>query len=123
MADNMAAKTTESRRHIRIRNTIVTFMMLLIIPFSLWGFGSKFLEFVHVFRGESDGSFAVAPIVNYILASCGFFLMFVWAIMNGMFHDIEGPKYSMLEIEDQLDHPVQSKYAIGGRITALKGRQ
>lgn len=82
----------------------VTFLLavLILIP-SLWGFGSKFLEFVAIYRGEVDGAFAVAPILNYLLASMGFLLMFFWAVRNGMFHDIERPKYWLLENEEQLD--------------------
>jgi hypothetical protein len=30
-------------------------------------------------------------------------LLFCWAVMHGMFRDIETPKYTMLEIEHSLD--------------------
>lgn len=76
--------------------------VLILIP-SLYGFGSKFYEFVHIYRGETDGAFAVAPIINYLLASAGFFLLLLWATMNGMFRDIERPKFTLLEREAQLD--------------------
>ena len=46
---------------------------------------------------------AIAPILNYLLASVGFFLLLMWAAMNGMFHDIERPKHKLLEQEEQLD--------------------
>ena len=45
--------------------------------------------------------------MNYLLASFGFLLLFVWAAANGMFHDIEGPKYTMLVNEDRLDAPLR----------------
>ena len=70
---------------------------------SLWGFGSKFLEFVALARGEVDGAFALTPVVNYLLASFGFLCLFCWAALNGMFHDIEQPKVTMLENEARLD--------------------
>lgn len=76
--------------------------ILILIP-SLYGFGSKFIEFLHVFSGEADGAFAIAPILNYLLASCGFLLLLLWAIAHGMFHDIERPKYTMLEQEEAID--------------------
>ncbi len=78
--------------------------LAILIP-SLWGFGSKFYEFVHLYRGASDGAFAIAPILNYLLASGGFFLLLLWAARNGMFRDIERPKYELLEREKQLDQP------------------
>ena len=85
------------------RKRITLLLAVAILIPSLWGFGSKFIEFVQIYRGDVDGAFAVAPIINYLLASAGFFLLLLWATMNGMFHDIEKPKETMLEREQQLD--------------------
>ena len=87
----------------RLRSWITLILALLILPISLWGFGSKLIEFISVYRERTDGAFAVAPILNYMLASAGFFLLLLWAAMNGMFHDIEGPKHTLLEREAELD--------------------
>ena len=82
---------------------ITLILAILILVPSLYGFGRKFIEFLHVFSGEADGAFAIAPILNYLLASCGFLLLLLWAIAHGMFHDIEKPKYTMLEQEEELN--------------------
>ena len=87
----------------RLRSRITLILAILILIPSLWGFGSKFVEFVYLYQGDAEGAFAIAPILNYLLASCGFFLLLLWATANGMFHDIEGPKYTMLENEERLD--------------------
>ena len=79
----------------------------ILLP-SVWGFGTKLLEFVALARGEADGAFAVTPLANYLLASTGFLLLFCWAAMNGMFHDIERPKQTMLENEKWLDEHYDS---------------
>ena len=100
MSENAPAS---SPRANRIRNWVTALLALLILIPSLWGFGSKFLEFVAIYRGEVDGAFAVAPILNYLLASLGFLMLFCWAVMNGMFHDIERPKYTMLEIDEKFE--------------------
>ncbi len=76
--------------------------VFVLIP-SMYGFVGKFIEFVHIFQGESGGEFAVAPIVNYLLASCGFFSLLLWATYQGMFSDIEAPKETLLENEAWLD--------------------
>jgi hypothetical protein len=76
--------------------------VLILIP-SMLGFINKFIEFYHVARGEADGAFALTPLVNYLLASLGFFCLLLWAIGQGMFHDIEAPKHVMLENERRLD--------------------
>lgn len=68
-----------------------------------FGFGSKFIELVHVFRGDAEGAFAVAPMVNYLLATAGFLFLLGWAAANGMFHNIEQPKKEMLQNEAYLD--------------------
>ena len=67
------------------------------------GFANKFREFVLLFRGDVDGVFAITPVVNYLLASLGFFCLFFWAIYQGMFRDIEAPKFMLLENERRLD--------------------
>ena len=74
-----------------------------ILLFSGIGFGAKFLEFIHTFQGDTEGAFAITPMVNYLLASAGFFCLLVWATMNGMFTDIEKPKHTMLEDDAALD--------------------
>src|SRR6516165_4394544 len=93
------SKTSPGRRHVWVT---ALFAVAVLIP-SLYGFSGKFIEFVAVFRGESDGAFAVTPIVNYLLATLGFFCLFGWAILQGMFSDIERPKHAFLEQEAWLD--------------------
>ncbi len=76
--------------------------VLILIP-SFYGFAGKFYEFVQIYRGAAGGEFAVAPIMNYLLASAGFFCMLLWAAWNGMFRDVERPKIDFLENERLLD--------------------
>ena len=88
----------------RVRNYVVFALAVVILLFSLYGFGSKFLEFVQlVRRRDVDGVFAITPVVNYLLASLGFLCLFCWAVLGGMFHDIEKPKQTMLDNEQRLD--------------------
>ena len=91
---------------LNYRRRLLGFLLAatILVP-SLLGFGNKFLEMIRIYRGDADGAFAVAPITNYILASTGFLFLFFWAAANGMFRDIERPKYTMLENERRLDGP------------------
>jgi hypothetical protein len=75
--------------------------LAILLP-SLYGFGNKFLELVRLYRGDAEGAFAIGPIVNYLLASLGFVLLFGWAAANGMFRDVEQPKHTLLENESLL---------------------
>ena len=88
-----------SHRHL----WVTAIMAVLILIPSMYGFIGKFIEFVHIYRGTSGGEFAVAPIMNYLLASTGFFCMFIWATWHGMFRDVERPKIEMLANEELLD--------------------
>lgn len=91
-------KTTSRAQGI----TTIAFALVILVP-SLLAFGNKFREFILLYSGDADGVFAITPIVNYLLASLGFFCLFFWAIYHGMFRDIEAPKYTMLENERMLD--------------------
>lgn len=87
----------------RLRSVVTLLLAFAILLPSLWGFGTKFYEFVILAGGDVDGVFAVTPVVNYLLASLGFLCLLGWAAAHGMFHDIEQPKRTMLDIERQLD--------------------
>ncbi len=96
-AINQARRTTRTQIL-----TTIGFALLLLIP-SVLGFANKFRELVLLARSGVEGVFAVTPVVNYLLASLGFFCLFFWAIYHGMFHDIEAPKFTMLDNERKLD--------------------
>ncbi|MCA9057256.1 MAG: cbb3-type cytochrome oxidase assembly protein [Planctomycetaceae bacterium] len=82
----------------------LVFAVLLLIP-SMLGFVMKFRELWALSSGQAgmDGGFAITPVVNYLLASLGFLCLLLWAALNGMFRDLEKPKYAMLENEWELD--------------------
>lgn len=96
---------TQQPRQSRTIVRVSIVLALIILPPCLFGFIAKFSEFVATFRQDELGVFAIQPIFNYLLATCGFCLLLVWAIMHGMFHDVEAPKYQFLEQEYMLDHP------------------
>jgi hypothetical protein len=92
------------------RKTWITIAMAvsILIP-SMYGFAGKFIEFIHIYRGTGGGEFAVAPILNYLLASAGFFCMLLWASWNGMFRDVERPKYEFLDNEARIDAATRAR--------------
>jgi hypothetical protein len=101
--------TTSKPDRSRLRSIVNWLFIVAILAPSLWGFGMKFREFVLLARGDVEGVFAVTPVINYLLASMGFLLLFGWAAVNGMFHDIEEPKRTMLENEQRLDALEQAR--------------
>lgn len=89
------------------------FAVVILTP-SMVGFVMKFSEFVHTFRSDAEGAFAITPMVNYLLASLGFLCLLLWAAVNGMFHDMEAPKRQMLEQEMRLDENLTATGAAHG---------
>jgi TRAP-type uncharacterized transport system fused permease subunit len=85
----------------------VVVIAVVVAAFCTYGFYSKFAELIAVYRSHNEGAFAITPILNYILASVGFLFMLVWAAFRGMFHDIEGPKRTLLDNENMLDRKEQ----------------
>jgi hypothetical protein len=86
----------------RPRPLAMTILALVILIPALIGFGTKFKELV-VLADDPEGAFTIVPVLNYLLVTLGFLLLFGWAVLHGMFRNIEEPKYTMLENEERLD--------------------
>jgi len=82
--------------------TTIILGIVILIP-SMVGFVNKLYEFYHATRDSADSAYVLTPMVNYLLASGGFFCFLIWSTCQGMFHDIEAPKHTMLDHEAQLD--------------------
>ena len=76
------------------------------------GFTLKYLDLLILFGSGEEGAFAIVPIMNYLLSSLGFFMLFFWAVRHGMFREIEQTKYRMLETERELDAIEKEEEAI-----------
>ena len=74
----------------------------VLIP-SILGFANKFLDLMIIASGDEEGAFALTPIVNYLLATAGFFCMLMWAVTQGAFHDLDQPCRQMMENERELE--------------------
>jgi hypothetical protein len=90
----------------------IALAFVILVP-ALWGFGTKFLEFLALV-GDEEGAFTVVPILNYLLVSLGFLLLFLWAICHGMFRDVEKPKYTMIANEQRLDEEAEWDHEVYG---------
>lgn len=98
----MSTESSSPRGGSRVP-TIVAISFIFIVLMAGGFFCIKFYDLVMVAMYVPDGAFAVTPIINYLLAGVGFLFMLGWAAANGMFHDIEQPKRTMLDNEHQLD--------------------
>lgn len=83
----------------RTKTIVLWFVALGILIPGGYGFIEKLIQFIRTFYTEEGGGFTIIPITNYLIMASGFFCLLMWAMMRGMFHDIEKPKYTMLERE------------------------
>ena len=77
----------------------------LVILVAGTAFLFKLIEFVHTATTKGPdamGSFLM-PVLTYLLVAAGYLLLFLWAYASGQFRDVEGPKYRMLEMQDEID--------------------
>lgn len=95
-------------RRARNANWVTLAFAVLILTPSMIGFVMKFAEFIHTFRDDAEGAFAITPMVNYLLASLGFLCLLLWSAANGMFRDMEQPKRLMLQRELMLDENLRT---------------
>lgn len=80
-----------------------TITIVILVP-GAFGFGEKLFEFFRTLTAKNGGAeFTLVPLSNYLLVAAGMACFFVWAIAQGMFRDIEKPKFDMLESEARLD--------------------
>lgn len=76
--------------------------LVFVVPAGI-AFVNKFIHFMGTVRTEEMGGAALVPMLNYLAVAAGFTCLFIWAMFRGMFHDVEAPKYTMLENEAKLD--------------------
>lgn len=98
-APRLVRRPEESRAK---RIAIAVIAAVILIPGAV-GFAEKIVQFVHTLDAEEGGRFTIVPLMNYLLIALGFLLLLLWGVAHGMFRDIEGPKYAMLDREAALD--------------------
>lgn len=90
-------------RRWSLKNVVVaTIAGLILLPAS-YGFFEKLTLFIQAVRRDQVAGFTFIPVVNYLVVTAGMACLLGWAIYNGMFRDIEKPKYDMLSREAALD--------------------
>ncbi|MCB9853144.1 MAG: hypothetical protein H6819_08610 [Phycisphaerales bacterium] len=84
------------------RITLWVMGLLIIVP-GAYGFAEKMRQFILTLNTEEGAGFTIIPIANYFLIAGGMACLFGWAMCNGMFGNVEEPKYTMLDHERELD--------------------
>lgn len=95
--------------------TIGVVALCIMVPGAI-GFTHKLVQFVHTLDAAEGGRFTLVPLLNYLIIAFGFLMLLFWGVAHGMFRDIEGPKYTMLEREAALDRRDGREWARGGSV-------
>ncbi|MHC5109988.1 MAG: hypothetical protein ACYTHJ_08930 [Planctomycetota bacterium] len=101
MAENNREK--KPSRQLGPTAKVLLIMAIVVAVPAAYGFGVRFIHFFRTLQADESGRFTIVPMLNYLVVTAGFLCMLGWAIFRGMFHDIEKPKYWMLDNEEKLD--------------------
>lgn len=95
----------------KMETRVVTRLLgTLILVVAGFGFTYKFVEFVRtIWRGDIPG-FGIVPVLSYLTVGIGFLLLLIWSMVAGHLKDIEGPKYRMLEQEEEYERQEKARY-------------
>jgi len=97
----------KSNRFVWIFSSIVIFMagsafLFKLIDF-MYTFGRPAVMDVRDPNADVTLRFAIQPVVTYLIVATGFACLFFWAYLTGQFKNVEGPKYRMIEMQDEID--------------------
>ena len=84
------------------RAIVLCFVAAIFLIPALLGFIKSFIKFAGTLATD-DGGFVIAVMLSHLCMAAGFACLLAWAVAQGMFKDIEKPKFSMLKCEAELD--------------------
>jgi hypothetical protein len=90
-------------RDSRLKQVVIACIALAILVPASIGFAEKLALFILAVKRDQIAGFTIIPVVNYLIVTAGMICLLLWATRQGMFRNIERPKYDMLEREEDLD--------------------
>ncbi len=98
------------RDYSRARNLFLWIFSIAMIVTAGTAFVFKLIEFVYTALNSGPGALSsfLIPVLTYLLVAAGFACLFLWAYVTGQFKDVEGPKYRMLELNEEWERRQQA---------------
>lgn len=81
---------------------LLAFGVFVIVAGAL-GFGAKLLEMIMTAVRGREHAFTAPPVVGYLFVAGGYLFLLGAATLQGMFRNVERPKYRMLELEEEIN--------------------
>lgn len=100
MQGNCNSERQSSSSSFSRANKWACWILLAAVLMGGGGFVYKLIQFAHEALESETASFAIAPVVVYILVALGFTSLFTWGLLRGQWSDIEGPKQRLLDNEE-----------------------
>lgn len=103
----MAGDRETGEKGRRLKRNVLIFMSIGILVPGGYGFIEKFIQFIRTLATDAEGGFTIIPITNYLIVGLGMTCLLVWATAQGMFRNVEEPKYTMLQQEEMLENALK----------------
>lgn len=96
------------RKDSKLMRIVWVVLAIAILGPAGYGFCEKLTLFILAVKRDLIAGFTLIPVANYLIVTAGMICLLGWAVLHGMFRNIEEPKYTMLEREEELDRREQS---------------
>ncbi len=81
---------------------VIFVVTVLVVVFAGMAFVYKMTEFAMTITDEDVSGFGPASVMTYLLGMLPLLFITIWAALSGRLRDIEGPKYRMLELNEDI---------------------
>jgi nitrogen fixation-related uncharacterized protein len=98
-------------RRARVRRVAVLVFAVAVLAIAGLGFAYKMTEFAMTIVNDDIAGFGAAAVSVYLIGMIPIVFLTLWAVLTGKFHDIERPKFRLLE----LDREIERGGELGGR--------
>jgi hypothetical protein len=94
-----------------VRGHVVFGFAIAVMVIAGLGFVYKMTEFVVTITRDDIEGFGAVAVATYLIGMLPIVFLTLWGVLTGRFHDIERPKFRLLE----LDREIERGGELGGR--------
>lgn len=85
------------------RTVVIGGLGLGVVLISGTAFLNKMIDFALTISGHQIEGFGAVAVTTYLLGMVPIVCVMLWAIFTGRFADVEGPKFRMLELQNECE--------------------
>jgi len=96
-------KAPRHRSAWSVRQIAVIVFAVVVLCVAGLGFAYKMTEFAMTIVKDDVEGFGAVAVAVYLTGMVPIVLLTLWAVFTGKFHDIERPKFRMLELDREIE--------------------